>query len=171
MPIPEFKRSYRLKVSLSGDKKTMNLTGVDMNGSCYTLFKSLTVKGLGPAEVTYPQRAAQKQPYSSQVTKNNVENVTITCSFQGHYNEPNLTLTVPMNELKTHSELEYNMIYHVANKRFEQVEVIKSDASREKLGTAQFTTAPAPAAKAQPEVRQPAARQPAAAAAASRPTV
>ena len=43
IPIPEFRRSYRLKVSLSDDFKSLSLTGVDGNGACYTLFKSLKI--------------------------------------------------------------------------------------------------------------------------------
>ena len=45
MPIPEFRRSYRLNLTL--DDKSLHATGVDSNGACYTIFKSLTFKGLG----------------------------------------------------------------------------------------------------------------------------
>ena len=48
-PIPDFRRSYRMKVFLSGDKKQVKFTGIDANGACYTLFKSIRVTGLTPA--------------------------------------------------------------------------------------------------------------------------
>ena len=60
MPIPEFRRSYRLKVSLSDDSKTLSVMGVDANGACYVLYKALTITGLSPAATTYPKTASQK---------------------------------------------------------------------------------------------------------------
>ena len=79
MPIPEFRRSYRLKVSLSNDSKTLSVMGVDANGACYTLFKTLTITGLSPAATTYPKTASQKQPYSLAITKAGVKNFSINC--------------------------------------------------------------------------------------------
>ena len=81
MPIPEFRRSYRLKVSLSGDLKTLSVMGVDANGACYTLYKALTITGLSPAATTYPKTASQKQPYTLAITKTGVKSFTITCQF------------------------------------------------------------------------------------------
>ena len=49
IPIPEWRRSYRMKVFLSDDKKQVKFTGVDNNGACYTLFKSIKVTGISPA--------------------------------------------------------------------------------------------------------------------------
>ena len=56
MPIPEFRRSYRLKVSISQDKKQVSYTGVDSNGACYTLFKNLKVLGVGASAAQFPAR-------------------------------------------------------------------------------------------------------------------
>lgn len=56
MPIPDFRRSYRLKVSLSQDQKQVLYTGVDVNGACYTIFKSLKVVGVAAGAASFPQR-------------------------------------------------------------------------------------------------------------------
>jgi len=58
MPIPKFRRSYRLKVALSEESK-INIEGVDSNGVSFTIFKTLTVKGLSDSNVTYPEAKAQ----------------------------------------------------------------------------------------------------------------
>ena len=55
MPIPEFKRSYRLRVSLTDESNSnLQLTGIDSNGDCYVLFKSMKISGLNAAPVVYP---------------------------------------------------------------------------------------------------------------------
>ena len=51
IPIPEYRRSYRLQLSLDAQTKNISATGVDSNGACYTLFKSLTLRGLNDAGV------------------------------------------------------------------------------------------------------------------------
>ena len=56
LPIPDFRRSYRLKVSLDPAGKKAFLTGVDANGACYTLFKQLRVTGLQQSYADYPAR-------------------------------------------------------------------------------------------------------------------
>ena len=56
IPIPEWRRSYRMKVFLSDDKKQVKFTGVDGNGACYTLFKNIKVTGVSPAAAQFPQR-------------------------------------------------------------------------------------------------------------------
>ena len=65
IPIPEFRRSYRLKVSLDPkDSKKVLFTGVDSNGACYTLFKSLKVSGLGNAVAQFPTPRHNIQPFA-----------------------------------------------------------------------------------------------------------
>ena len=54
IPIPDFRRSYRLKISLSKDKKKCLFTGVDSNGACYTLFRNIKINGLAQATVSLP---------------------------------------------------------------------------------------------------------------------
>ena len=56
IPIPEFRRSYRMKVFLSDDKKQVKFTGVDANGACYTLFKNVRVTGIAIPASSFPQR-------------------------------------------------------------------------------------------------------------------
>ena len=55
----------------------------------------------------------------------------------GHYNEPNLTLTVPMDKLKAKGALEFNMVYHVDRQQFEYVEIIDFE-SKAVLGKAKY---------------------------------
>ena len=141
IPIPEFRRSYRMKVFLSDDKKQVKYTGVDANGACYTLFKNIKVTGVSNAVQTFPQRG-QVQPYSQNIQKQNIEEFSIQCSFQGHYNEPILTFKVPMEKLAL-VELEFEMIYHVATGVFEKVNIRQSD-TKQVLGEAQFSTVAAP---------------------------
>ena len=38
-PIPEFRRSYRLRANLSQNDQNVQLKGVDNNGANYTIFK------------------------------------------------------------------------------------------------------------------------------------
>ena len=156
MPIPDFRRSMRLKVSLSQDKRQVLFTGVDSNGACYTLFKSLRVTGLTPAAATFPARGQQVQPFTQAISNQRVTEISAQCTFQGHYNEPVLTLKIPMDALRSAGALEFDMIYHVASGRFERVAMLNS-ATREDLGAAQFSTV----AAAQPQAQRggsPAAR-------------
>jgi hypothetical protein len=41
-----------------------------------------------------------------------------------------------MDKLKANRAIEFHMIYHVPSAKFEKIEMIKSDASREILGNA-----------------------------------
>ena len=139
IPIPDFRRNYRLKITVSEDKKSLKFTGVDSNGACYTIFKTMRVNGIAPAAAQFPQNARQVQPYSQAITKNNISEFSIQCSFQGHYNEPQLNLKVPFDVLCDHGSVEFNMVYHVPSGRFEKVEMINYD-TREVIGLAEFTT-------------------------------
>lgn len=71
VPIPEFRRKYRLKVSLSEDGKNVLLTGIDGNGACYTLFKQLKVTGLSQSFSTLPDRVQKIQPYRLAIQNKN----------------------------------------------------------------------------------------------------
>jgi len=64
IPIPDFRRYHRLKVSLSKDNKQISMTGVDSNGSVYTIFTKLVVTGMGPSQSAFPQNSRQVQPYN-----------------------------------------------------------------------------------------------------------
>ena len=65
--------------------------------------------------------------------------ISVNCVFQGHYNEPELNLKVPMALITEHKAIEFEMLYHVASKTFREVKMHQSD-TRADLGTAQFTT-------------------------------
>lgn len=150
IPIPEYRRSYRLKVSLDPkDSKKVLFTGVDSNGACYTLFKSLKVSGLGNAVAQFPAPRQNIQPFAHQMGNGAAPaQFSIECTFQGHYNEPKLTLKVPMDKLKSEKALEFDMIFHVKEVKFQQVKIVNSE-SRAELGTASYTTVAAPRAPAQ----------------------
>ena len=169
IPIPEWRRSYRMKVFLSQDKKQVKFTGVDANGACYTLFKNIKVSGVSPAAAQFPQRG-QVQPYAHNITKQNVNEFSVQCTFQGHYAEPVVTFKVPMEKLRAAGAMEFEMVYHVASGAFEKV-VMHNSETRDVLGEATFSAAAAPAAQQNrggsppaPQARGAAAARPAAAA-------
>ena len=169
IPIPEWRRSYRMKVFLSQDKKQVKFTGVDANGACYTLFKNIKVSGVSPAAAQFPQRG-QVQPYAHNIMKQNVNEFSVQCTFQGHYAEPVVTFKVPMEKLRAAGAMEFEMVYHVASGAFEKV-VMHNSETRDVLGEATFSAAAAPAAQQNrggsppaPQARGAAAARPAAAA-------
>ena len=158
-----------MKVFLSQDKNQVKFTGVDANGACYTLFKNIKVSGVSPAAAQFPQRG-QVQPYAHNITKQNVNEFSVQCTFQGHYSEPVLTFKVPMETLRASGAMEFEMVYHVASGVFEKV-VMHNSETRDVLGEATFSVAAAPAAQGNrggsppaPQARGAAAARPAAAA-------
>lgn len=137
IPVPEWRRSYRLEAALSADKQRVSVTGVDVNGACYTLFKSLKVSGLHASAQSFPSAAQKVQPFQATVSKPGVREFDIECVFQGHYSEPKLTLKVPLEHLEVLGKVQFNMIYHVASGTFERVEIL--DSTNEVVGEATFT--------------------------------
>jgi hypothetical protein len=133
IPIPDFRRSYRLRISLNKKDKKVLLTGVDSNGACYTLFRSLKVTGLGPSVAVFPCRGQNIQPFSQQVENTKATDFSVQCTFQGHYSEPVLTLKVPMAKLTSETSLEFEMFYHVKRGIFEKVEILNAE-SRATIG-------------------------------------
>ena len=167
--IPEFRRSYRLKVSLDEkDNKRVKFTGIDSNGACYTLFKNLKIKGLDRADANFPSRAQAIQPFVQTQTAKNVTHIEAECTFQGHYNEPVMKLKIPMDAMNELKAIEFNMVYHVASGKFEKVEMLHAE-TKDVLGLAEFSTVqvrqPAQAAAPQQRRASPPARLGAAAAA------
>ena len=82
IPIPDFTRTFRLKVTKSQAKaakgaaanqrqqENVSFTGVDQSGRVFTHFKGLRISGLSPAAQTFPQaRVAPTQPFTMQATK------------------------------------------------------------------------------------------------------
>ena len=63
IPIPQFKRNYRLKVFLTNDKKSVKFSGVDSNGAVYTIFRNIKIYGLGSRYTSLPSGPGQAQPY------------------------------------------------------------------------------------------------------------
>lgn len=130
MPIPDFTRTFRLKVSKKQataakgasaaaprQQNDIQFTGVDQIGRVFTHFKGLNIKGLTPAAATFPQARGQSiQPFTVQATKQN--DFTVQCTFFGHYDEPTLTLKVPQELLNQHGTLEFDMVYHVPSGQF-----------------------------------------------------
>ena len=75
MPIPKFKLDRWAEVSLENDQ--IKVTGIDKLGGPYTLFKEVKAK-------FDPKTETQK----------------IELTFQGHYNENELSLYIPTKLLK-----------------------------------------------------------------------
>ena len=76
-----------------------------------------------------------------QASNKNNSDFQISCTFQGHYNEPPLTLTVPKAKLLQKGALEFNMIYHVDRNEFEKVEILDSVTKQCLVSEAQFEVA------------------------------
>ena len=152
IPIPDFRRSYRLQVSLSEDGNNVLLKGIDTNGANYTIFKSLKVTGLSQVDKKFPlPNVRDVQPYAVQIPQNRSSDFNVQCQFYGRYQEPVVNLKVPMEVLTNLGCVEFNMVYHVNNKRFEKVEILMNN-TREMLGLAEFTTSSlAGAASNQPQ--------------------
>lgn len=83
--------------------------------------------------------------------------VKIACEFQGHYAEPNLDLTVPMDQLREHKSIEFEMVFHVPTARFEAVKMLAGE-DRVHIGDATFVAAPVAAQRRQAAQPQPATR-------------
>ena len=49
-----------------------------------------------------------------------------------------LTLTVPMDKIRQLGSIEFEMVFHVANRKWEEVRMVNSE-TRELLGNAHFT--------------------------------
>ena len=138
-PIPEFRRTYRLRVDMkSADNKSMNVYGVDGNGCNYVLFKELKLTGFNTSAVTYDKIRCQRQPLQHVAQKTNGAEFKVHMQFYGHYHEPNLEVTVPMAKLLEARSLEIEMLYNVQSKTWEAVKLVKANADRDELGAAQF---------------------------------
>lgn len=83
IPIPDFRRTYRLKLSFATDDNNnkLKITGIDVNGACYTIFKSLKVTGLSPTQLRFPKAPTQKQPYDLDITQEGATSFKILCEF------------------------------------------------------------------------------------------
>ena len=73
-----------------------------------------------------PLRPNQKQPYTIDSQKKQLTDFNVTCTFQGHYREPELTLKVPIEKLKSEKAIEFEMVYHVDTGKFKSVKIINS---------------------------------------------
>ena len=68
-----------------------------------------------------------------------VNEFNVECQFFAKYQEPLLNVKVPMELLRNVGSVEFNMVYHVGERRFEQVEILTSQ-TRELVGQAEFST-------------------------------
>ena len=88
----------RLNVALSKDQKQIEVMGVDSNGAPYTLYEKVEVTGLTPAAKDIK---TTKMPYKLALPAKIPEKFYITLQFMRHYSEPDMKLTVNMEELVT----------------------------------------------------------------------
>ena len=84
-------------------------------------------------------RVRDVQPYSVQIPQDVESEFNVQCQFFAKYQEPLLNLKVPMELLCSQGSIEFNMVYHVGDRRFEKVEILASQ-SREVVGLAEFST-------------------------------
>ena len=98
----------------------------------------MKITGLNAAPVVFPKTKAQMQPYKQDIQRQNVQSFTALLEFQGHYREPNVQLTVPMNKLIEQRSIEFELVYHVKSGRFEQIKMTKGDDAKVALGNAEF---------------------------------
>ena len=159
IPIPEFRRSYRLRISLTDNDSKINFTGVDTNGDCYSIFKTLKITGLSGAPVTLPKQANQRQPYQEPLTAQVGEQLQILCEFEGHYNEPNVDLTIQTQQLIEHKSIEFEIVYHVETSKFEVVRMHAGE-NRVHIGDAEFSVKPSALQQQMQQQQQQQAAQP-----------
>ena len=139
--IPEFRLERRLKVSLASDKKSVNFTGIDKNGACFSLFKSITVGGLAHTTQALPSAKENVQPYKVAKAKNN-GHFSVKLEFQGHYEEPCMNLKIPFALLEDMVEMVYVMMYSPKTGKWESVMI--HDAKDECMGPSEYTEEAAP---------------------------
>ena len=86
-------------------------------------------------------RVRDALPYSVKIPSatDSVSEFNVECQFFAKYQEPLLNLKVPMELLRNQGSIEFNMVYHVGERRFEKVEILASQ-TREVVGPAEFST-------------------------------
>ena len=142
-PIQDWRRTYRLRMSMnSADNKSMSIRGVDSNGCNYVLFKELKIVGLNHSAVTFDNIRCQRQPLPHVIQKTNVESFKVYLQMYGHYFEPRVELTVPMDKLTEARSLDIEMVYHLKTRTWESAKFMSSDAEHNELGDAQFNSIP-----------------------------
>ena len=131
--IPTFQMKRRLSLEISADKKNIEAMGVDSNGTAYTIFTDMKVDGLGPKKSI----KRGKQPYQLPLPADLPKNFTIELSFQRHYAEPDVHLSVDTELLIKSKKLEYLMNFD-AGKTGNWDLILVHDANREVVGAAEF---------------------------------
>ena len=103
--------------------------GVDGNGAPFTLFKDVFVNGKSVKK--------EKQPYHYAVTAQMSDHLTVQVNFVRHYQEPHVSLKVPMAELLEHESIEYMMVFDAAKTGNWEL-VLMHNKNRDMIGLAEF---------------------------------
>ena len=113
LEIPPFKLVRRLRISRKRDsnKDCLEFLGVDSDGCPFTLFPSIIVK---KGNVT---KELKKTPFK--YTDDRIEGkIKVTLNFQGHYQEPPLSIDVETTDLNS---ITYLMVYDPQSRQWESV--------------------------------------------------
>jgi len=96
--IPPFILHRRMKISCGNSHgKKFTITGVDFDSTPATIFSKVTV---GSTELT-------KEPFTFGLPQPQTT-VKIILDFFGHYNEPQLEVSIPLDVVETYFDLHYN---------------------------------------------------------------
>ena len=132
--IPTWQMKKRLNVAVSKDGKNLEIMGVDSNGAPYSLFEKVSVSGLSavPKEIK-----TAKMPYKIALPAKVPEKFDVNLKFMGHYQEPDMQITVNMEELIISESIEYLMVYD-AGKTGNWEIVLMHNKNKEMIGVAEF---------------------------------
>ena len=108
--------------------------GVDANGAPYSLFKDVKVSGLTASKKSILK---ETMPYKADMPEDlKTDNFVIDLSFMGNYQEPEIELTVSMEELFEHGSIEYTMVFDPTTANWELV--LMHNKEKDMIGVAEF---------------------------------
>ena len=136
----------RMTVELLDNGKKVKVMGVDSNGAPYHLFKKVSIKA-GTQNTSFPNTKVARQPYQQTLPDgfDATKTLEITCEFQGHYHEPNLTFSVDMADLIEHGKVEYEMVFGAGDTGNWEI-IVKKGSGREVFGVVEDFKQTAPTA-------------------------
>jgi NAD-dependent SIR2 family protein deacetylase len=112
IPIPKWQLQRRLLLEMS-DEQELCVKGVEKDGSVYQYLKSVQVEGYGRPSTTDPYfrfvglsgNYTRKANAASQRL-----DLTISCKFFGHYNEPDLNIVASFNIVEQ-QQIYYSLLF------------------------------------------------------------
>lgn len=113
--------------------------GVDQTGGPYELFKSIEVSNLFNNEtLSFPTANQKRQPFIKSLPDNKVSGTfNLKLTSRGHYNEPEITLKVDLEQLLKEKKVEYMCVLDAQSNKYELV--LQYDGQRNLLGPGEFS--------------------------------